>query len=147
MTFLKDLTIQVDPNATGVLKLPNLLDMMSKIVDVENHDGQIMDAFKWDSLLRYIHPVKRKSKMLETCKTLHLHICLQNCNFPSCFDKNGSGALTRSDMEQVLSVSVISYIKCISCHSTFCGLFLLRIRTFHCLQCSLPLPESWGAPL
>ena len=78
MTFLKDLTIQVDPNATGVLKLPNLLGMMSKIVDVENHDGQIMDAFKWDSLLRYIHPVKRKRKMLETCKTLHLRsICLQ----------------------------------------------------------------------
>ena len=45
--FLKDLTIQVDPNATGVLKLPNLLDIMSKIVDDENHDGQIMDAFKW----------------------------------------------------------------------------------------------------
>ena len=42
------------------MKLPNLLDMMSKIVDVENHDGQIMDAFKWDSLLRYNHPVKKK---------------------------------------------------------------------------------------
>ena len=44
--FLKDLTIQVDPNATGVLKLPNLLDIMSKIVDEESHDGQIMDALK-----------------------------------------------------------------------------------------------------
>ena len=45
-SFLKDLTIQVDPNATGVLKLPNLLDIMSKIVDEESHDGQIMDALK-----------------------------------------------------------------------------------------------------
>ena len=48
--FKKDLTIQVDPNATGVLKLPNLLDIMSKIVDDENHDGQIMDAFRYQSL-------------------------------------------------------------------------------------------------
>ena len=45
--FVEDLTIQVDPNASGVLKLPNLLDIMSKIVDDENHDGQIMDALKW----------------------------------------------------------------------------------------------------
>ena len=45
-SFVKDLTIQVDPNATGVLKLPNLLDIMSKIVDEESHDGQIMDALK-----------------------------------------------------------------------------------------------------
>ena len=66
VTFLKDLTIQVDPNATGVLKLPNLLDMMSRIVDVENHDGQIMDAFKWDTLLRYIYP----RKMLQNVRNL-----------------------------------------------------------------------------
>ena len=45
-SFVEDLTIQVDPNASGVLKLPNLLDIMSKIVDDENHDGQIMDALK-----------------------------------------------------------------------------------------------------
>ena len=46
MVFFKDLTIQVDPNATGFLKLPNLLDIMSKIAEDEIHDGQIMDAFK-----------------------------------------------------------------------------------------------------
>lgn len=84
MVFLKDLTIQVDPNATGVLKLPNLLDIMSKIVDDENHDGQIMDAFKWAI-----------SNIITYC-------CL------SCFDKNGSGTLTRSDMEHVLAVNMFA---------------------------------------
>ena len=43
---LQDLTIQIDPNVTGYLKLPDLLDMMSRIIMERNYDAQIEDAFR-----------------------------------------------------------------------------------------------------
>jgi len=43
---LQDLTIQIDPNVSGFLKLPDLLDMMSRIVMERNYDAQIEDAFR-----------------------------------------------------------------------------------------------------
>merc|ERR1711997_1261262 len=43
---LQDLTIQIDPNVTGYLKLPDLLDMMSRIILERNYDAQIEDAFR-----------------------------------------------------------------------------------------------------
>jgi len=43
---LQDLTIQIDPNVTGFLKLPDLLDMMSRIILERNYDAQIEDAFR-----------------------------------------------------------------------------------------------------
>merc|ERR1712198_812550 len=43
---LQDLTIQIDPNVTGFLKLPDLLDMMSRIIMERNYDAQIEDAFR-----------------------------------------------------------------------------------------------------
>ena len=42
------MTIQIDPNVTGFLKLPDLLDMMSRIILERNYDAQIEDAFRWD---------------------------------------------------------------------------------------------------
>merc|ERR1712189_167074 len=43
---LQDLTIQIDPHVTGYLKLPDLLDMMSRIIMERNYDAQIEDAFR-----------------------------------------------------------------------------------------------------
>merc|ERR1712001_101956 len=43
---LQDLTIQIDPNVSGFLKLPDLLDMMSRIIMERNYDAQIEDAFR-----------------------------------------------------------------------------------------------------
>merc|ERR1712156_788395 len=43
---LQDLTIQIDPHVTGFLKLPDLLDMMSRIILERNYDAQIEDAFR-----------------------------------------------------------------------------------------------------
>merc|ERR1712203_1260703 len=43
---LQDLTIQIDPNVSGYLKLPDLLDMMSRIIMERNYDAQIEDAFR-----------------------------------------------------------------------------------------------------
>ena len=43
---LQDLTIQIDPQVTGFLKLPDLLDMMSRIIMERNYDAQIEDAFR-----------------------------------------------------------------------------------------------------
>ena len=43
----QDMTIQIDPNVTGYLKLPDLLDMMSRIILERNYDAQIEDAFRW----------------------------------------------------------------------------------------------------
>ena len=43
---LQDMTIQIDPNVTGFLKLPDLLDMMSRIILERNYDAQIEDAFR-----------------------------------------------------------------------------------------------------
>merc|ERR1712189_83147 len=43
---LQDMTIQIDPNVTGYLKLPDLLDMMSRIILERNYDAQIEDAFR-----------------------------------------------------------------------------------------------------
>jgi len=43
---LQDLTIQIDPHVTGFLKLPDLLDMMSRIIMERNYDAQIEDAFR-----------------------------------------------------------------------------------------------------
>merc|ERR1712098_860545 len=43
---LQDLTIQIDPQVTGFLKLPDLLDMMSRIMMERNYDSQIEDAFR-----------------------------------------------------------------------------------------------------
>jgi len=43
---LQDLTIQIDPHSTGFLKLPDLLDMMSRIILERNYDAQIEDAFR-----------------------------------------------------------------------------------------------------
>merc|ERR1719350_236590 len=43
---LQDLTIQIDPHVTGSLKLPDLLDMMSRIIMERNYDAQIEDAFR-----------------------------------------------------------------------------------------------------
>ena len=44
--LIQDLTIQIDPNVSGFLKLPDLLDMMSRIVMERNYDAQIEDAFR-----------------------------------------------------------------------------------------------------
>ena len=44
--FLQDLTIQIDPHVTGSLKLPDLLDMMSRMIMERNYDAQIEDAFR-----------------------------------------------------------------------------------------------------
>ena len=49
---LQDLTIQIDPHVSGFLKLPDLLDMMSRIILERNYDAQIEDAFRsaiWDN--------------------------------------------------------------------------------------------------
>merc|ERR1712027_225769 len=43
---LQDMTIQIDPHVTGFLKLPDLLDMMSRIILERNYDAQIEDAFR-----------------------------------------------------------------------------------------------------
>merc|ERR1719186_235211 len=43
---LQDLTIQIDPHVSGYLKLPDLLDMMSRIILERNYDAQIEDAFR-----------------------------------------------------------------------------------------------------
>merc|ERR1712038_624199 len=43
---LQDLTIQIDPHVTGSLKLPDLLDMMSRMIMERNYDAQIEDAFR-----------------------------------------------------------------------------------------------------
>merc|ERR1711872_1216643 len=43
---LQDLTIQIDPLSSGYLKLPDLLDMMSRIIMERNYDAQIEDAFR-----------------------------------------------------------------------------------------------------
>ena len=45
-TVFQDLTIQIDPHVTGSLKLPDLLDMMSRIIMERNYDAQIEDAFR-----------------------------------------------------------------------------------------------------
>ena len=67
-SLIQDLTIQIDPNVSGFLKLPDLLDMMSRfniiiisssiliiiimldmmirIVMERNYDAQIEDAFR-----------------------------------------------------------------------------------------------------
>ena len=42
----QDLTIQIDPHVSGFLKLPDLLDMMSRIILERNYDAQIEDAFR-----------------------------------------------------------------------------------------------------
>ena len=42
----QDLTIQIDPQVTGFLKLPDLLDLMSRIIMERNYDAQIEDAFR-----------------------------------------------------------------------------------------------------
>ena len=44
--FAQDLTIQIDPHVTGYLKLPDLLDIMSRIIMERNYDAQIEDAFR-----------------------------------------------------------------------------------------------------
>jgi Ca2+-binding EF-hand superfamily protein len=44
---LQDMTIQIDPNVSGFLKLPDLLDMMSRIVMERNYEAQIEDAFRY----------------------------------------------------------------------------------------------------
>ena len=46
ISFLQDLTIQIDPHVTGSLKLPDLLDMMSRMIMERNYDAQIEDAFR-----------------------------------------------------------------------------------------------------
>ena len=46
IAFLQDLTIQIDPHVTGSLKLPDLLDMMSRMIMERNYDAQIEDAFR-----------------------------------------------------------------------------------------------------
>ncbi|XP_023334052.1 calmodulin [Eurytemora carolleeae] len=43
---LQDLTIQIDPHCSGHLLLPDLLDMMSRIIMERNYDAQIEDAFR-----------------------------------------------------------------------------------------------------
>ena len=43
---MQDLTIQIDPHVSGFLKLPDLLDMMSRIILERNYDAQIEDAFR-----------------------------------------------------------------------------------------------------
>ena len=43
---LQDLTIQIDPHVTGYIKLPDLLDIMSRIVQERSSEGQLTDAFK-----------------------------------------------------------------------------------------------------
>ena len=43
----QDLTIQIDPHVSGFLKLPDLLDMMSRIILERNYDAQIEDAFRF----------------------------------------------------------------------------------------------------
>ena len=46
MWYHQDMTIQIDPHVTGFLKLPDLLDMMSRIILERNYDAQIEDAFR-----------------------------------------------------------------------------------------------------
>ena len=109
--YLQDMTIQIDPHVTGFLKLPDLLDMMSRIILERNYDAQIEDAFRWDRL--------RSETEMRMCDTgtqpinLNSKFCLDFYWQPKikcwatfslisrCFDKNGIGTISRQDLHAV----------------------------------------------
>ncbi len=103
------MTIQIDPNVTGFLKLPDLLDMMSRIILERNYDAQIEDAFRWglmsEAEVRMWYPECGRLISITNFVLIYRQSKIKWC-WPlifsfRCFDKNGIGTISRQDLHAV----------------------------------------------